>query len=349
MAAKSRALQPEQPRKARGVGLAGFLLSFGLVIAESPGLAEDNRSDDGGVPQAVDVSAERYGDAPEAVRAALGDRLTLEAVFDLTSDHPLFGGFSGLWVAPSGDHLIAISDQGQRWEARLSHDGDGRLEGVEGWTIADIPLRPEDGDGGDWHDAESLSGDGLDGLIIAYEGEHRLRRWPLDDLNSVPEDVTLPDGLGGPSNSGIEALATLSGGRLFAVGERVGAWGGEGLMGWVIEGEGSEDLVYIQGPGFAPTGADRLDDQIYMVERSFSLLGGFRSRIVTFPADVVQPGARIEGAELAAFRWGDLGENFEGIAARRAPDGRVLLYLLADDNFSFLQDTLLVQLSLSID
>lgn len=324
------------------------MLFAGLATAFSAGRADSHRSD-AGIPQAADVSAERYDEAPEAVRAAFGDRLTVEAIFDLTSDHPLFGGLSGLWVAPDGGRLITISDNGQRWEARLRHGEDGRLTGLEDWTVADIPPRPEDGDGGDWHDAESLASDGQGGLIIAYEGEHRLRRWPLDDLNSVPKDIAVPDGLGGPSNSGIEALSTLPGERLFAVGERVGAWGGEGLMGWVIEGGGTDDLVYIQGPGFAPTGADRLDDQIYMVERSFSLLGGFRSRIVTFPADAVRPGARVEGTELAAFRWGDLGENFEGISARRGPDGRILLYLLADDNFSFLQDTLLVQLSLSID
>jgi hypothetical protein len=49
---------------------------------------------------------------------------------------------------------------------------------------------------------------------------------------------------------------------------------------------------------------------------------------------------------LAIFRWGDFGQNFEAIAARRAPDGRLLLYLLSDDNFSMLQQTLLLQLSL---
>jgi len=325
---------------------------MGLVTVSLTGDAESTGSDTAkfeNARQPVAVRAAPYGDVPESVLAALDNRLTIEAVFDLTSSHPWFGGLSGLWVAPDGGRLIAISDSGQRWQARLLHDDDGRLLGAEDWSFADLPSGPDDPEGGLWTDAESLSGDGQDGLIVAYEGEHRLRRWPLNDLDGTPENVTLPDGLGGPSNSGIEALSTLPGGRLFAVGERVGAWGGEGLMGWVIAGKGADDLVYIQGPGFAPTGADRLEDRIYMVERSFSLLGGFRSRIVTFPADKVRPGARVEGTELAAFRWGDLGENFEGIAARRGPDGRILLYLLADDNFSFLQDTLLVQLSLSAD
>jgi hypothetical protein len=87
-----------------------------------------------------------------------------------------------------------------------------------------------------------------------------------------------------------------------------------------------------------------LDDRVYVVERSFSMLGGFRNRIVSLLVDDVRAGAKLEGEELAAFKWGSLGENFEAIAARRGPDGRIRLYLLSDDNFSFLQETLFVQL-----
>ncbi|MEZ5934416.1 MAG: esterase-like activity of phytase family protein [Alphaproteobacteria bacterium] len=320
-----------------------------LALLAVIGCIETTASDDGTHrtgPRSVEVEAAPYGATPTSVLEAFGDHLTVEAAFRLTSDHPAFGGLSGLWIAPDGGRLIAVSDIGQRWEATPSHDADGRLIGVGDWTMADLPRRPEDGEGSAWLDSESLTGDDAGGLVVGYEGVHRLRRWPLADLDATPTSVTLPYGLGEPSNSGIEALSSLPGGRFFAIGERVGAWGGEGLMAWEIDGANTPDLIYIQGPGFAPTGADRLDDRIYVVERAFSLLGGFRSRIVAFPAAAVASKARIEPDELAAFRWGQFGENFEGIAARRAPDGRVLLYLIADDNFSFLQNTLLLQLSL---
>lgn len=324
------------------------MLFTGLVIISVAGCTESSPSNaaEATNPGFVSVQAEHRKHAPQAVLDALGDRLSVEAVFALSSSHPDFGGLSGLWLNADATRMIAINDSNQRWQARLVHDDKGRLTDVVDWSVADLPQMPGEDDALRWIDSESLSGDGGGGLVVAYEGNHRLRRWSLDHLDDIPESVTLPEGLGGPSNSGIEALATLPGGRLFAVGERVGAWGGEGLMGWVIDGRSVEDLIYIQGPGFAPTGADRLDDRMFMVERSFSLLGGFRSRIVTFPADAVRPKARIEGDELAAFRWGSLGENFEAIAARRGPNGRIMLYLLADDNFSFLQETLLVQLSL---
>ena len=299
--------------------------------------------------EAVVVSATRQSRGVASAVDALGDRLTVEAAFALQSAHASFGGLSGLWLAADGSRMIAVSDTGKRWHARLHHDRTGRLTGLDGWSVASLPLLPGEDDGKPFIDAESLASLGADRLVVGYEGRHRLRHWPLDDLDATPGDLRVPWGLGGPSNSGMEALTSLNDRQLFAVGERVGAWGGEGLMAWVIDGDTAEELTYIQGVGFSPTAAYRLDDMIYLLERRFSLLDGFESRLVALPTAAVKAGARIEGTELAAFRWGDIGENFEGIAARRAPDGRILLYLLADDNFSIFQETLLVQLSLATE
>ena len=292
------------------------------------------------------VDAKPYGDVPDSVLNALGDRLSIEAVFTLQSSYASFGGFSGLWIDDTGGYAVMVSDVGQRWQAMLLHDGDGRLIGLKNWSVADLRRRPNENRGRRWFDSESLSGDGLGHLIVAYEGNHRLRRWPISDLDRVPEPVALPEGLGAAGNSGIEALSSLPGGRLLALAERVGTRRGDGQMGWVIDGGEARDLMYVPAPDFAPTGAGRLDNRIYVVERSFSLLDGFRNRIVSLVVEDIRPGATLEGEELAAFRWGRLGENFEAIAAHRGPDGRIRLYLLADDNFSFLQQTLLVQMIL---
>ena len=335
---------------AHGVCFVGHLLFWASLSLLQPTQAADaggDRHQFKGVP--VVVKAKPLSDLPSGVLLALGDEVIVEAAIALHADQPEFGGLSGLWIAPNGADVIMISDIGQRWQAKLSHDDVGRLAGLTGWSYADLALRPQDRDRSGWLDAEALAGSDRNELVVAYEGVHRLRRWPLDDLDGTPERLPLPKGLGAPSNSGIEALASLGDGRLFALAEGVGALGGEGLMGWVLDKGVAKDLVYIPGNGFSPTGAARLEKTIYIVERQFSLFGGFLTRIVTLPIEAIRPGARIEGTELAAFRWGDIGENFEGIAARRGPDGRILLYLLADDNFSFLQQSLLVQLSLSTE
>ncbi len=272
-------------------------------------------------------------------------QVVVEAAFVLSSSHPDFGGLSGLWISEDRRDLMAVSDRGHLWRAELIHDDNGQLLGVGQWTISTI----RQSDGRDWRrtsDAEALSGSVDQELTIAYEGSHQLLRLPVTDLQAEPRRLPVPGGLGVPSNSGIETLATMEDGRLLAIAERVGAWGGVGLSAWLIGENKIEDLVYVPASGFAPTGGDRLDDWLYVVERRFSLLGGFQSKIKAIPTNQVQPGSHMEGRLLAAFQWGDLGENFEGLVAKKAPDGRTLLYLIADDNFSFLQETVLLQLSL---
>lgn len=337
-------------QRARGVFAAGFLLFLGACGVTKPIHAKDSKATAGSpAAQQIAVDAERRIELRESLGRQLGDGLIVEAVFALRSTDRSFGGLSGLWIADDGARMIAVSDIGQRWQASLSHNADGRLTDLDGWTAADLPLHPEDRDRKPWHDSEALARDAAGGLIVAYESEHRLRRWREGDLDAVPERLVLPQGLGDRSNSGIEALSTLEDGRLFALAERVGAPGGGGLMGWVIDGQRADDLVYVPGDGFSPTGAARLENTVYVVERKFSMLGGFRTRIVTVATDAIRPGARVQGTELAAFRIGDFGENFEGISVRRGPDGRIFLYLLADDNFAFFQETLLIQLSLSTE
>jgi hypothetical protein len=60
-------------------------------------------------------------------------RLRLLAGFALTSSDARFGGLSGLWLAPDGDAMLAVSDRGTLWRAELRHDASGRLVGVRGW------------------------------------------------------------------------------------------------------------------------------------------------------------------------------------------------------------------------
>ena len=155
-----------------------------------------------------------------------------------------------------------------------------------------------------------------------------------------------PPGLDRPGNQGIEALADLGGDGLLALAEGVFAARGD-LLAWLIESDRIRPLSYAATGGYLPTGADRLAETIFVVERRFSLVGGFATRIVSLPVAEVRPGARLVGRRLAELRAPLLGENFEAIAARRGPDGRVLLYLVSDDNFMALQRTLLLQLSLA--
>ncbi len=317
-------------------GLVGdSLVGSGLV---GGGLAE--ASDTAVVrARAIDLQADR----PE--RVAVG-RLRYEAGFVLTSSDDHFGGLSGLWIAPDGSRLIAVSDRAWFWSATLQHASDGRLIGLAGWSMNRAQAGPGDPKGRRSRDAEALASDGDGGLVVAFEGRHRLRRFALDDLNAPPSPRASPTQLRKPHNNGIETLVRLPDGALLALAEGMHTPSGD-LAGWRIEDERIAGLSYRAVAGFVPTGADRLGDDLYVVERRLSLFdGGFATRLVTLPAAAAQPDAQLDGQELARLRRPLISDNFEGIAVRRGPDGRVLIYLVSDDNFNALQRTLLLQFSL---
>ncbi len=313
---------------ARGAVLALALLL--LAGCAAPGRAEDPPTIHA---RPVALEAER----PE--RRELGG-LRFEAGFALASADRRFGGLSGVWLAADGSRMIAASDRGTFWLADLVHGDDDRLLGFAGWRMQEPGRLSGDAPRGD---AEALAEDGAGGLVVAYEGRHRLRRLTLDDLGAEPVALPVPEALARPSNTGIEALADLGERRLVALSEGLRDTRGD-VLGWIITEGGIEDLSYVSGPGFVPTGATRLGETIYVVERRFSLLG-FAGRIVRLPAEQVVAGARLEGQELARFEHPVISDNFEAIAARRARDGRTLLYLLSDDNFHPLQRTLVLQFS----
>lgn len=282
---------------------------------------------------------------PERPEVVDVGRLRFEAGFVLTSSDRRFGGFSGLWLAGDGARMLAASDHGTLWAAELAHDEQGRLEGFGRWRVI-TPARHPDDPKERQPNMEALAGDGRGSLVVAFEGDHRLRRYARRDFGATPEALPVPGPLETPGNEGIEALVSLGDGALLALSEGVRDDRGR-LLGWRMQGDVIEPLHYVATPGFAPTGADRLGETIFAVERRFSLLGGFRARIVAFPAAGVRPGARLETEELARLGHPLVTDNFEAIAARRGPDGRVLLYVLSDDNFMVLQRTLLLQFSLA--
>jgi hypothetical protein len=283
-------------------------------------------------------------DQPDRLR--LGE-LRFEAGFLLTSTDPRFGGLSGLWLAPDGRELIMASDHGTIWRATLEHEGN-RLVGFADWQAA--PLVAAAGDRGERIDVEALADGGGD-LIVAVEGPLPLRRVQRDGPSTLAKPLPGADRLAeagaAAGNAGIEALTALPDGTLLALSEGLFEEPGQ-LAAWHIVDGQAAPLRYRVIDRFVPTGADRLDDTIYLVERRFSLLdGGFASRVVAL--DVEQLGAEgsLAGHELARLGRPAISENFEGIAVRRASDGRVLLYLVSDDNFFGLQRTLLLQFSLA--
>ena len=83
-----------------------------------------------------------------------------------------------------------------------------------------------------------------------------------------------------------------------------------------------------------------------MIERSFNIFDGVAIRLQRVAAATIRAGATLRGTTLAVLRPPLTLDNMEGVAARRAKTGEMLLYLLSDDNFRAGQRTLLLMFAL---
>ena len=271
----------------------------------------------------------------------------------LRSDARGFGGFSGLDISADGAQLIAVSDFGRRLDARLGYSG-GRLTGISGARLTPLTGlggKPITGKGeGDAEEITRLGGV----LLVAFERRHRILAYGPDKkpVRAVPP----PPGLAkAPANGGIEAMTALPGGRLLAILEAATAGTGGARSGislaWIRTGRRWSKLRYARTGKLSPVGAATVPPgagagDVLVIERHWSLLAGTRVRIARLGAAhlarAAASGAMLVAEEIARLEAPLTTDNFEGIAVRRAADGTTLVYLISDDNFNPLQETLLM-------
>jgi hypothetical protein len=82
---------------------------------------------------------------------------------------------------------------------------------------------------------------------------------------------------------------------------------------------------------------------LYLLERHFyDLVRGIVIAVREIDAATIEPGARLEGEEIASFTMRENIDNMEGIATRRGPHGQTLVYIISDDNYNPVERTLLL-------
>lgn len=300
------------------------------------------------------------------------DALTYVGGFHLSSPGERFGGLSGLAVRDDGG-LLAVTDAGAFVWIDLARDGATPV------AARLAPMRNASGQGfaskGDV-DAEGLAL--LDGLaLVSFEQDHRVMAFDLAACGAAARAAALP-GMQGviasafesadvppTGNTGVEALAVTSDGVLLYGVEQL-VEGASPVSARAMEEPPVFDLAL--GPGSPQlTGLDTIGDadgrtfRVYSLHRAPALFGEAISVWeTTFGRWIDSSGlpAKLadERTERAAVRYRKTGErklagmgalpfnidNFEGIAARAMPDGRVRLWLVSDDNYSARQRTLLM-------
>jgi len=265
------------------------------------------------------------------------------AGFALTSDAKDFGGLSGASLSADGGTLTALADIGVWFRLALAHDATGRLIGVSGGESGRL---------------EDEHGKPLTTSMSAIPSPSRAPPAGrlLRDVRGLAPAVALPIADGGgqvcappkemaslPGNEGVEAATQLRDGRFLLLSEGGTTFNGD-LQGWLGDGKRWADLTLAPTGRFKPTDLALLPDgDVLLLERSVSLFGGVAARLSVIPAATLAPAARLVGRELGIIREPLPVDNFEGLAARYAPDRSILIYLLSDDNFSAMERTLLLQ------
>ncbi|WP_448577334.1 esterase-like activity of phytase family protein [Thermaurantiacus sp.] len=268
----------------------------------------------------------------------------------LQSNDKRFGGISALLHDAACGRLLAVTDSGSWIILEPSEDGE-RLVGVgAAWMAPLLDAQGKPAASKSDADAESLMRDGQS-VLVWFEQDHRAQRYPgvsacrPESLATPPSDIIrLPRMQGWPDNGGAEATANL-GDDWVIVAEAAEAGKGA-VQGLVRTQESVFSFSYPVDGDFWPTAADALDaGTLVVLARRFSPLRGVAAtlslaRLPTDPDGKPQGTAMVQPLALLAPPL--LVDNMEGVAVR-SEGNRHFVYLVSDDNFNSVQQTLLMK------
>ncbi len=281
-------------------------------------------------------------------------RLTFLGGLELRSKDPEFGGISSGLIDADGRGFLAISDHAH-WITGRFTEANSVLTGIEAVRIQ--PMTAPDGrraKDSRYFDSEGLARQGSS-LFVSVERTHDILQFDVGQrasgarprLIEVPTDFKKLDG-----NRGIEALGVLpreaaQAGAPIAFAERAPRGSAsENNPGWILGPRGGRLSVRRIGDfditdlGFLPGG------DLLILERRFVPFFGLGFRLRRIPIGTVRPGAVLDGDILIEADLSYQIDNMEALMIHRAADGRVILTLMSDNNFSILQRNLVLRFAL---
>lgn len=293
-------------------------------------------------PAVIETRRVPLSDADHALRTA--GALRFLGGVQLTSPDPAFGGYSAMTI--TGDRLTLLSDGGGI--ARFRLDAKGRVSDP---VLSDLA----DGPGTGWakrqRDTESMARMPNGDLLVGFEYWNAVCRYTHDLARLIR--CAAPAAMADWSlNGGAEALAVLPDGRVAVFSETAYTPRIKGIEALMFAG----DPTTGRRPAFRfgirvpvewkMTDAVALDrDRIVILLRRVTPGGGFVGRVAIIQTASIGPNAAVVPHSLATLETPLLHDNYEGLALVRE-SGRVVLWVLSDDNLSPFQRTLLLKFAI---
>lgn len=260
----------------------------------------------------------------------------------LSSGNRHFGGYSALAALPDGS-LLAVNDRGRRLRF-TPPDRPGRLV-----SFAYLGAARSGAKAG--VDSEGLTVDPASGrLWVAYENRNAIVRY---DARFRREASARPDVMRAwPSNAGPEAIARLADGRFVVLAEGSPGWFASDFPALLfpsdpVEGAVPERFGFKPPDGYRPVDAAQLPDGrilILLRQVHWGLPPSFTGKLMVADPATIRPGERWRAQRVADLAAPLPIDNYEGLAVEPGRDGRVIVWLISDDNTSAFQRTLLLKL-----
>lgn len=281
-----------------------------------------------------------------AGNSGLSGPLRPTGMWELTSAHGWFGGFSAL-VAGGEDRLIAGTDRG--WLLDLDLTGGQPIAAPGSFRFIGRRARGRE----EVIDLEALARDPVSGTLwAAYENANLIERIAPDGTRTArrPREIRRWS-----ANSGPETMARLADGRFLLLaegGERYAATHRPALLfpGDPLAPGAPLAFSFASDGKYKPVDAALLPDGkllILLRRVEFTLPARFDTAIALADPAAIRPGEQWRARVIQRLSGPLYGENFEGIAFTPDPADRLRgsIWLIADDNFSVFQRSLLLRLA----
>lgn len=282
---------------------------------------------------------------PQDAACCQAGPLRLIGAWQMLSPHTFFGGYSALLETDPG-RLLALSDRGYFLE--FSKPGATPQRPRLGPINADaVQLKAN-------RDVEAAAWDpATRRLWIAQEGRNAIARHRRDMVRETFREV--PEMKRWSRNAGPEAMLRLADGRFVVLCECLTGWNAGGKHPGLLfagdpgEAVGARPIRLVGSDGYRPTDMAQLPDGrvLILVRRLlWPLPPRFAIKLlIADPADLRASGvwrAR-EVADLTA-PWPV--DNYEGLAIERDAAGRLIAWIISDDNGAVSQRVLLLKVEI---